>query len=88
MDYRQLIETMTPTVYQSLKRSVETGRWPDGRLLTSRQREEALQAVIAWGKLHLPETEQVGYIDRGHKAGEQCDDPAATTLKWRGDGVD
>jgi uncharacterized protein YeaC (DUF1315 family) len=85
MDYRQLIENMNPAVYQSLKRSVETGRWPDGRSLTAGQREAALQAVIAWGKLHLPETEQVGYIDRGHKAGASCDDPLATTLKWQGE---
>lgn len=85
MDYLQLLDTMTPEIYRSLKRSVEIGKWPDGKQLTPAQRKEALQAVIAWGKLHLPENERVGYIDRGHKAGEHCDDPLETTLKWRGD---
>ncbi|MCB1855257.1 MAG: DUF1315 family protein [Halieaceae bacterium] len=83
MDYRQLIESMTEPVYLSLKRSVETGRWPDGRPLTREQRHEALQAIIAWGELHLPERERVGYIDRGHKQGQHCDEPGDTPLKWR-----
>ena len=83
MDYQQLVETMTPAIYQSLKRSVEIGKWPDGKPLTPEQRQEAMQAVIAWGKLHLPENERVGFIDKGHKAGDSCDDPQETALKWR-----
>ena len=83
MDYLKLIENMTPEIYRSLKRSVEIGKWPDGRPVTPQQRSDALQAVIAWGKLHLPENERVGYIDKGHKAGDSCDDPQQTTLKWQ-----
>ena len=83
MDYQQLVETMTPAIYQNLKRSVEIGKWPDGKSLTPEQRQEAMQAVIAWGKLHLPENERVGFIDKGHKAGDSCDDPQETALKWR-----
>ena len=83
MDYRKLIETMTEEVYRNLKRSVELGKWPDGRPLSREQREEAMQAIIAWGELHLPETERVGYIDRGHKQGDSCDDPEDTPLKWQ-----
>ncbi len=62
MDYLQLVETMSPDVYRNLLRSVELGRWPDGRPLTPEQRENAMQAIIAWGQLHLPEEERVGYI--------------------------
>ena len=83
MDYQQLIETMTPAIYRSLKRAVEIGKWPDGKPLSAEQRQETLQAVIAWGKLHLPENERVGYIDKGHKAGDSCDDPQQTALKWQ-----
>lgn len=85
MDYQKLIADMTPEIYRSLKRSVEIGKWPDGRPVNPQQRQAALQAVIAWGKLHLPESEQVGYIDKGHKAGDVCDDPVETPLKWQGD---
>ncbi|MEH6634494.1 MAG: DUF1315 family protein [Halioglobus sp.] len=83
MEYQQVINTMSPEVYQNLKRALEMGKWPDGRPLTRQQRDETMQAVIAWGERHLPENERVGYIDKGHKAGEICDDPQAITLNWK-----
>ena len=84
MDYQQLIATLTPDIYQSLKRSVELGKWPDGKPLTPPQRESAMQAIIAWGEKHLDARERVGYIDKKHKAGDSCDDPGATTiLSWK-----
>jgi uncharacterized protein YeaC (DUF1315 family) len=88
MDYRKLIDTMTPEIYRSLRRAVEIGKWPDGKPLSSQQRSESLQALIAWGQLHLPEHERIGYIDRGHKAGQVCDDPAESPLKWQGESLD
>ena len=83
MDYQQMIDSMSPEIYHSLKGSVEKGRWPDGRSLTTEQRQNAMQAIIAWGEKHLPENERVGYIDRGHKAGDTCDDPLEKPLNWR-----
>ena len=81
MNYMELVDTMTPAIYRSFKLAVEIGKWPDGRRLTAEQRSEAMQA----GKLHLPEEEQIGYIDKGHKAGDSCDEPSETTLKWQED---
>lgn len=83
MDYRQLIASMTVETYHSLRRAVELGKWPDGRPLTPEQRENALQAVIAWGEKHLEAEQRAGYIDKGHKAGDSCDDPAETPLSWK-----
>ena len=83
MDYQQMIDSMSPEIYQSLKRSVELGKWPDGKPLTPEQRQHALQAIIAWGEKHLPQEQRVGYIDKGHKAGDSCDDPLETTLHWK-----
>lgn len=82
MDYQQMIRDMSPDVYARLKRAVELGKWPDGSVLTASQREDALQAVIAWDALHLQENERVGFIDRGRKGGDNCEDTAASTLKW------
>jgi len=83
MDYQQIIETMSPETYQNLKRALELGKWPDGRALTREQRENSMQAVIAWGRLHLDEGERVGYIDKKHKEGDVCDEPDETTLTWK-----
>ena len=83
MDYRQLVETMTLETYQNLKRSVELGKWPDGKPLSAEQRENAMQAVILWGETHLEADERVGFIDKGRKSGEVCDDPVVTPLSWK-----
>lgn len=82
MDYQQMIASMTPEMYRRLRLAVELGKWPDGQVLTPEQRENALQAVIAWGEQNLPEEQRVGYIDRGHKAGDVCDDADETPLNW------
>mgnify|MGYP001553638811 FL=1 len=83
MDYQQMIENLSPELYRSLRRAVELGRWPDGSRLTSEQRAHAMQAIIAWGERHLDENERVGYIDKGHKAGDSCSEPEERPLNWQ-----
>jgi uncharacterized protein YeaC (DUF1315 family) len=83
VDYQQLIEKMPEETYQNLKRAVELGKWPDGRALTREQRENTLQAVIAWGQHHLQERQQVGYINKKQKEGDACDSPEETPLTWK-----
>lgn len=83
MDYEQLIESFTPELYQRFVAALELGRWPDGQTVTPEQREHCMQAVIAYGEKNLPETERIGFIDRGHKAGSQCDDDTPDTLHWK-----
>ena len=83
MDYLELIETMSPEVYRSLLRSVELGRWPDGKAVTPEQRENAMQAIIAWGELHLQEEERVGFISPREKPGGKSDGPDEAPLKWQ-----
>lgn len=83
MDYLQLIATMPPETYKSLVRSVEIGKWPDGRPVTSEQRENAMQAIIAWGEQHLSERDRIGYIEKKAKADPSGDSPPETPLNWK-----
>lgn len=86
MNFQELLHSITPDVYQNLKLAVEIGKWPDGRALSTEQRELCLQAVIAYEQNNLAEHERTGYIDRGSKAeGEVCDDDHQheQPLKWR-----
>ena len=83
MDYQKLIETMPLETYQSLKRALELGKWPDGKTLTREQRENTMQAVIAWGELHLDAGERVGHINKRNKEGDVCDEPNETLLTWK-----
>ena len=89
MNFKQLIDEITPEIYRNLKRAIEIGKWPDGRLLTAEQRELSMQAVIAFEAKHLAESERTGFIDRGSKQqGEICDDDhsadtnSAQPMKW------
>lgn len=60
--YVEMIEKITPEIYQNLKQSVELGKWPNGKPLTAEQRENCLQAIIAWELKNLPEDERTGFI--------------------------
>ncbi|EWH12182.1 hypothetical protein DS2_00625 [Catenovulum agarivorans DS-2] len=53
MNFLDLIDNMPETVYQSLCEAVETGKWQDGRVVDSAQRENMLQAIMAWQAKHL-----------------------------------
>jgi len=72
---------MDRQVYEQLLESLSSGRWPDGRALTETQRQHAMRAVITWGEIHLSPEERVGFIDKGAKAGDVCDDPKP--LAWK-----
>jgi uncharacterized protein YeaC (DUF1315 family) len=83
MEYRHLIETMSPQIYQRLVSAVELGRWADGKALTPEQRANAMQAIIAWGERHLPEQDRVGYVAKKEKADTACDPSTETPLNWK-----
>ncbi|MGP4845843.1 YeaC family protein [Marinobacter sp. 1Y8] len=77
MTYEELIERLDPTVYKSLRRAVELGKWPDGRLISKEQRSICMEAVIYYETNHgIPEHERVGFIDRERKKSQSDDDVA------------
>lgn len=62
MDLQQLLNSITPAIYQNLKLAIEIGKWPDGNKLSSEQRQLCMQAVIAYEHKHLPLEQHTGYI--------------------------
>ena len=58
-----LLNNITPDIYQNLKRSVELGKWPNGERLSDEQKALCMQAVIAYEKKHLPPEQHTGYIE-------------------------
>ena len=77
--YRESVQQMDRQVYEQLLESLSSGRWPDGRALTETQRQHAMRALITWGEIHLSPEERIGFIDKGAKAGDVCDDPEPLT---------
>lgn len=62
MNVQQLLNNITPAIYQNLKRAIELGKWPDGNKLSSEQRQLCMQAVIAYEHKNLAPEEHTGYI--------------------------
>lgn len=86
MNFNDLFDSITPEIYQSLKRAVELGKWPNGEKLTREQRDNCMQAVIAYELKNLPEEQRSGYIppkSHTHCGGEgEISEPEESPLKW------
>lgn len=80
-DFVAAAANLTPDVITNLRRAIELGKWPDGRMLSREQRETCLQAVLAWEQIHLPEEQRTGYIAKPDCAtdGDQHEQP----VNWR-----
>ena len=52
MDAEQLLNAITPEVYERLVYAVETGRWPEGTPLSQEQRDSCMQAVMLYQSKH------------------------------------
>ena len=71
MQLEDFLESMNPQVYQSLKQSLELGRWANGEKMTQEQRDVSLQAIIVYEHKNLPESERVGYMPQKCKSAEK-----------------
>lgn len=84
MNFDDLIKSITPEIYENLKRAVELGKWPDGNRLTEQQRESCLQAIIAWETRNVADaTQHTGYVPPKQAPFEspwKADDPKP--IKW------
>ena len=87
MDLQDLLNSITPEIYNNLKMAIEIGKWPDGNKISAEQRQLCMQAVIAYEHKHLPAEEHTGYIppephtfcgdDHDHEHAEQ-----EKPIKW------
>ena len=63
-----LVESLTPDMVSDLKRSIELGRFPDGRVVTEQQKELMLEAIICYDALNVSEVDRIGFIHRKKQA--------------------
>lgn len=52
MNADQLLESLSPELYQTMLNAVETGRWPNGERLTQQQKDHALQLTMLYQSRH------------------------------------
>lgn len=84
MNFKDMIDNMSPEVYGRIKQAVELGKWPNGVRLTPEQTELCMQAIITYDYSNKEEAQRVGYIDREiHKGcGSKTDTLEHDTVKW------
>jgi hypothetical protein len=84
VDLKQLLDSITPEVYGSLKRAIELGKWPDGRVLGSGQKDLCIQAVIAYDA-RKPADQRTGYVPPKTTACEPPapDDDRPQPIQWK-----
>ncbi len=59
MNAQQLVEAITPEAYQRLVYAVETGKWPEGAVLSEQQRESCIQAMMLYQSKHNQQPEHM-----------------------------
>lgn len=74
MNLNDIINQITPEIYESLKEAVALGKWGDGNPLTQDQKEICLQAIIVYEQ-RLPEEERLGHIQSAECASHDDRDP-------------
>ena len=87
MSFKSVIEKLDTETYEKLKVSVEIGKWPDGKVLTTEQKDISLQAIIAYEiQNNFPENERTGYVPSKSSACDPSENSLLneeTPLKWQ-----
>ncbi|WP_298440193.1 DUF1315 family protein [uncultured Ferrimonas sp.] len=65
MDWQGMVDSLTPEMRERLQGGVETGKWPDGTRLSDKQRESAMQALIAWQAKYADNTDHLTVNKQG-----------------------
>ncbi len=87
MSFDELVNSITPDVYEKMKTAVELGKWADGRVLSAEQKENTMQAIIAYELKNVPTEKRTGYVppkSHSHCGGEgDVAEPEDKPLKWQ-----
>lgn len=76
MTLEDIIDQVTPEIYQELQQVVATGKWLDGRKLTTEQAQLTLQAIIAYEDRYVDENHRTGviHIDKNNACSNKLED--------------
>ncbi len=78
MNVKDLVATITPDIYQNLKRSLELGKWPDGNKLTPEQKQHCMDMIILYENHNaVSEQDQTGFINRNKVQKTPCESKQA-----------
>lgn len=74
MTVDELINSMTPEIYNNMKTALELSRWPDGRKLESDQKTLCMEALIRYENIaDMPAEQRIGYMEAACKSSKEDD---------------
>ena len=68
----ELIDAITPEVYQKLRTAIELGKWETGQPLSDEQKEYCLQAVIAYEHRYVQVEQRTAFMNPQTLAASGC----------------
>jgi len=68
----ELIDGITPEIYQNLRSAIELGKWETGEPLSDEQKEYCMQAIIAYEHRHVPVERRTGLMNPQALAATRC----------------
>lgn len=65
MLFDETVSSLQPEMIIAFKRSLELGKWPDGRCMSQEQKALCLEVILIYEKSHdVPKEARLGYVDR------------------------
>ena len=77
---QQLIDTINPTIYESLKSAIALGKWENGTPLSPEQSDYCMQALILYEARHFAEQQRTG---ANLRQGSACADETTVPVTLR-----
>ena len=68
----ELLDSITPDIYQKLRNAIELGKWETGQLLSDDQKEYCMQAIIAYEHKTVPLDQRTGFMNPETLAARRC----------------
>lgn len=65
MNIDSLVNNLTPELFERLQYGAATGKWPDGTMLTSEQKEQTVQLVMLYQAKVAKSNEQFTINEQG-----------------------
>jgi len=59
--FSETVKQLTPEIYTQFKQAIESGKWPDGRLLDDQQKGLVMEAIIIYENATLPKDQRTGF---------------------------
>ena len=80
-NFYSVSEQLDPEIYKAFKLALQTGKWPDGRVMNEEQRALVMESIIVYEAANVPPDQRVGHID-GRCPGDSASPDADTqTIK-------